>query len=220
MVTMTDVPEESGGPAEPAEPEREGTASITSTDLSRAYLEAGGFSKDWFKGLSDEIIKAAGITAPQTGVFNAPEHQSWLPGANLQLNEYEPIEFHPDPSPEITAETTRRMADLMHEQNNAVGELVRLTTSSLALSTKQREQNERSERFSRRMAWASVLLTAASLVAAIAAVIVSAAALNQYARHAAESRSRHVRKFFEPYTLVHRRWRTPPTRAKPRPSKR
>ncbi len=65
------------------------------------------------------------------------------------------------------------MTALMELQHEAIAQLVAMTGTSLQHTEAQRQASERTERFTRRMAWGSLGVAVASLAAAVGALIVS-----------------------------------------------
>lgn len=82
-----------------------------------------------------------------------------------------------DSSPQETAENTARAAQAAERQSEAVDKLVELTGANLAASKDQREQAERTERYTKKISRWSIGLAAASTVASFAALGVSIVAL-------------------------------------------
>lgn len=79
-------------------------------------------------------------------------------------------DYEPDTTPDEIAANTARAADLMREQNAAIAQLVEVTLTNLALSKDQQEQADRTEKFARRMSWASLAVAGGSLAAAVVAI--------------------------------------------------
>lgn len=72
-----------------------------------------------------------------------------------------------------TQRNTRAAADAAAESTERLSELVAAMTVQLELAKASQGSAERTERFARGMAWASLIVAVASLGAAVAAVVVS-----------------------------------------------
>jgi hypothetical protein len=130
------------------------------TNLLRG-LEASVLPAETLKKLGDDFSRAAGLDrlASDWGLIS-PQH--FLPQHEIESDLLNPaiLSQHVDTSHHETARNTERMAESLEAQHAAVAQLVRLTASSLALTTEQREASERSERFSRRTTITSVVIGA------------------------------------------------------------
>jgi hypothetical protein len=154
--------------------------------LAAAYVELNGKLKGG--GLSAEQLKSIGkgfrgmqplIDSGRTDFLAEPllkMQRTIIPEQSVIDNMIE--RFQPDTRPDEIAANTERAAELMSEQNEAIAQLVEITLSNLALSKTQQEHSERTERFARRMSWASVIIAGASLAAAVAAIAVSIASMS------------------------------------------
>lgn len=157
-------------------------AAATSPDLADAYLELGKslsanpVGAETLKQIGVGFRKAAGLNHIGPVLSAQLEEQiektrGLVPpwgGADVELALPEP-----DTRPSEIVSATQRTAELIGQQNAAIAQLVELTINSLALSQTQQEQSRKSDRFSRRMTWTSVILTGATVAVSLAALIVA-----------------------------------------------
>jgi predicted ribosome quality control (RQC) complex YloA/Tae2 family protein len=84
----------------------------------------------------------------------------------------------PLPPQKMSADEQRewleRQLEASHATNTQVRELVDLTVANVALAQESQKTAAQSEQFSRRIAWTSVLISIASLVAAALAIVLQA----------------------------------------------
>lgn len=144
-------------------------------NLGKAYVELSqrlgnpGVDGETLKRIGEGFRRQSGISKIR-GLLDDQLMKS--------IPKYEPVEMpviKPDTRPSEIAAHTKRTAKLIGEQNAAIAQLVNLTINNLALSEKQQEQSKRTEKFSRRMTWTSVILTTATVGVSVAALCVSLA---------------------------------------------
>ncbi|WP_193596093.1 hypothetical protein [Microbacterium sp. YJN-G] len=168
--------ESNDAPAEESSNQQQPTPDLGKAygDLSRR-LGKGGLGPEELKKLGEGFRRVAGMDHSRRVVADRLEALTKkaraVPSIWSEAEEIPIIE--PDTRPSVIAENTERTAELIGQQNTAISQLVELTINSLALSQQQQEQSKRSDQFSRRMAWVSVILTAATVLVSGAALVVA-----------------------------------------------
>ncbi|MEW1706967.1 hypothetical protein AB0230_06970 [Microbacterium sp. NPDC089190] len=173
---------------EPDEPVIEVTADdgVSAADLSRAYVRLNeGLANSMGAAAMQPFIEQfretighqadiARIAKSLTPTYDLPDLRVNLPHDAFDSQPPPvPIDLH-SPTAAI-AESTAEVADLMNRQHEAIAQLVALTAANVQHTESQREIAERTEKFTRGMAWASLIVSGASLIAAVAAIVVSIA---------------------------------------------
>lgn len=164
-------------PQDKVDPEGNPTSSLGDAyvKLSKSLVN-NALGADDLKKISAGFRRASGIDSirdsltsqrdEQVKRYREQLHPQWMDAVELPVIE-------PDTTPSEIAANTERTADLIGQQNAAIAQLVELTINSLSLSKQQQEQSERTEKFSRGMAWASVILTTATVLVSAAALVVA-----------------------------------------------
>lgn len=128
---------------------------------------------DLFEQLRREAGKVPKITPPMSPGMVAELRKMHVEITTPRFPE--PIEIDIDETPlGRAALASERTADTVDRMTALTGSIVDLAEESLKLSESARADAARSERFAKRMAWASVVIAGSSLAAAIVAIVTSA----------------------------------------------
>lgn len=135
-------------------------------DLAGAYIDmiartaesTGGFRKALGLDGLQKLFEASAI--PQNRILERWEaEQLRVPIADLK--------------PNATEEHTERMAGTLENVHATIAQLVQLTAANIAIAESQQESAKRTERFSRRATWVSIVIGGGSLIAAVATIVLS-----------------------------------------------
>jgi len=155
-------------------------AEVDVTQINHAYRDllaaaSANIAPDAFKGFAENFASKLGLDKiSHFGIASAmPPILTELDRSSI--TNYEVPEIHFDTSPQETAENTERIARQLEQLHDVTAQMVTLTATNLALTEQQREGAARMEQFSRRATWASIVIGAGSLVAAVAAIVVTIA---------------------------------------------
>lgn len=168
---------EDQSPAEPAieVDETSQTVGKTVADMKAAYadvMKAAGtqISSEAFK----EITEGFASIATNAGIFAGMNFSTPIVPPHLRdVESFEIPDYAIDRSPMRTASNTKRMADQMEDMHDVLSRMMTLTAANVELAKEQHKSAERSQRFSRRTTIATIVISGASLVAAVVAVATS-----------------------------------------------